>query len=78
MEWNIPNKEDTKFRIASVTKPFTALLILQLVAENKLDLHTPISTYLPDYPKKMVSKLPFTICLPILQELFVITILTKK
>ena len=50
MEWDIPNTTDTKYRIASVTKPFTAILILQLVAEGKLDLHKPINTYLPDYP----------------------------
>ena len=52
MEWDIPNQVDTKFRIASITKPFTAILIMQLVAENKLDLNEPISTYLPDYPKE--------------------------
>ncbi len=51
MEWDIPNQTDTKFRIGSITKQFTAMLIMQLVAENKLDLHTPISTYLPNYPK---------------------------
>lgn len=51
MEWNISNQIDTKFRIASVTKSFTAMLIMQLVAENKLDLQQPIRTYLPDYPK---------------------------
>lgn len=52
MEWDIPNQPDTKFRLASITKQFTAMLILQLVSENKLDLHSPISTYLPSYPKK--------------------------
>lgn len=52
MEWEIPNQTDTKFRIGSITKQFTAMLIVQLAAENKLDLHTPISTYLPDYPKE--------------------------
>lgn len=52
MEWDIPNKVNTKFKIASMTKSFTALLIMQLVAENKLDLHKPISTYLTDYPKE--------------------------
>ncbi len=52
MEWDIPNEVNTKFMIASITKQFTALLILQLVAENKLELHKPISIYLPDYPKE--------------------------
>jgi CubicO group peptidase (beta-lactamase class C family) len=52
MEWDVANQVDTKFVIASVTKPFTSMLIMQLVAENKLDLHEPITTYLPDYPKE--------------------------
>lgn len=52
MEWDVPNTTDTKFRLASVTKPFTSMLIMQLVADGTLDLHTPITTYLPDYPKK--------------------------
>ncbi|MFD2823543.1 serine hydrolase [Lacinutrix iliipiscaria] len=52
MEWDISNQTDTKFQIASLTKSFTAMLIMQLVAENKLDLNLPISTYLPDYPKE--------------------------
>jgi len=51
MEWKIANEPNTKFRIASVTKPFTAMLIMQLVAEKKLDLHKPIGVYLKDYPK---------------------------
>ena len=51
MEWDIANTIDTKFQIASMTKSFTALLIMQLVAENKLDLQTPISNYLKDYPQ---------------------------
>ncbi|MBK9730361.1 MAG: serine hydrolase [Chitinophagaceae bacterium] len=52
VEWNIPNQPDTKHRLASMTKQFTAMLILQLVSENKLKLQVPISAYLPDYPKK--------------------------
>lgn len=52
MEWDIPNQPNTKFRIASISKQFTAMLVMQLVSENKLALHEPISTYLPDYPKK--------------------------
>ena len=52
VEWDMPNAPDTKHRIASITKQFTSMLILQLVAEKKLALHEPISSYLPDYPKK--------------------------
>ncbi len=57
MEWDIPNQVDTKFQLASVTKPFTALLIMKLVSEKKLDLNKPISTYLPDYPKEQADKI---------------------
>ncbi|HEX6429952.1 MAG TPA: serine hydrolase [Niastella sp.] len=52
MEWNIPNRPDTKHRLGSITKQFTAMLIMQLVEQGKLKLDVPISTYLPDYPKK--------------------------
>ncbi|WP_052172418.1 serine hydrolase [Psychroserpens jangbogonensis] len=52
MEWDISNTVDTKYRLASVTKPFTAIMIMQMVADNTLDLQEPISTYLPDYPKE--------------------------
>ena len=50
MEWDVPNTPDTRFRIGSVTKQFTAALILRLAEEGKLDLHAPITTVLPDYP----------------------------
>ena len=46
----LPNQPDTKFDIASVTKMFTAVAVLQLVASGKLDLHTPISAYNLDLP----------------------------
>ncbi len=52
MEWNIPNQPDTKYRLGSITKQFTSMLIMQLVEQGKLKLDVPISTYLPDYPKK--------------------------
>ncbi|MEL6593113.1 MAG: serine hydrolase domain-containing protein, partial [Bacteroidota bacterium] len=55
-EWDVPNTIDTRFRLASVSKQFTAMLIMQLVAEGKLALNEPISTYLPDYPKAQADK----------------------
>lgn len=48
-EWNNCNSRDTKFRIASLTKQFTAMLILQLLETQDIDLHTPIVKYLPYY-----------------------------
>ena len=53
MEWEQNNAADTKHRLGSITKQFTAMLILQLAENGDLDLHQPISTYLPDYPKKV-------------------------
>ena len=47
--FNVPVTNATKFRAASITKAFTAVLILQLVEEGKLDLRAPIRAYLPDY-----------------------------
>ena len=49
---NTPNQPDTRHRLASVTKQFTAMAIMQLAAEGKLSLHAPITTYLPSYPAK--------------------------
>lgn len=55
--WNIKNQTDTKFRLASVSKQFTAMLTMQLVSQGLLDLHSPVSTYLPDYPKKVADSI---------------------
>jgi CubicO group peptidase (beta-lactamase class C family) len=57
MEWAIPNQPDTKFRIGSVTKQFTAALILQLVEEGKLKLDGKLGDYLPDYRKDTGGKI---------------------
>jgi CubicO group peptidase (beta-lactamase class C family) len=38
MEWNIPNETDTKFRIASITKQFTAMIVMILQEEGKLNV----------------------------------------
>jgi CubicO group peptidase (beta-lactamase class C family) len=56
MEWNIPNTPDTKFRLGSITKQFTAALILQLVDEGKLKLDGRITDYLPAYRKDIGEK----------------------
>lgn len=49
MGWDIPNTVDTKFRIGSISKHFTAAIILQLVEEGKVSLDGKITDYLPDY-----------------------------
>jgi CubicO group peptidase (beta-lactamase class C family) len=40
---------DSVFFLASVTKPIVATAAMQLVDEGRLDLHVPISRYVPDY-----------------------------
>lgn len=52
MEWSIPNAPDTKFRLGSITKQFTATLVLQLVEQGKIDLRAPVTRYLPEYPAR--------------------------
>ena len=56
MEWGIPNTADTKFRLGSITKQFTATLILQLVEQGKVKLDAKITDYLPDYRKDIGEK----------------------
>lgn len=56
MEWNIANTPTTKFRLGSITKQFTSMLIMQLVEQDKLKVDGKITDYLPDYPKATGSK----------------------
>ncbi|TFW31962.1 serine hydrolase [Massilia horti] len=49
-EWAIPNGPDTKFRIASVSKQFTAAAILVLAERGKLNVDDKVSSYIPDAP----------------------------
>jgi D-alanyl-D-alanine carboxypeptidase len=51
-QFNIPNTNETKYKIASITKLFTSVLIMQLVEQGKIDLNQNIKTYLPDYKGK--------------------------
>jgi CubicO group peptidase (beta-lactamase class C family) len=50
-----PNTPDTKFRIGSMNKMFTAVATLQLVDAGRLALDDPIGKHLPDYPNKEVA-----------------------
>lgn len=51
LEWKIPNDLKTKFEIGSMTKQFTAMLILQMVNEGKIRLEGHVSDYLSYYRK---------------------------
>ena len=50
MEFDVAHTTDTRFRIGSVTKQFTAALVLQQVEEGTIDLDATISEYVPEYP----------------------------
>jgi CubicO group peptidase (beta-lactamase class C family) len=50
LEHGVPNSHQTKFRIGSVTKPFTAMAILKLQEQGLLNVRDSISNYIPDYP----------------------------
>jgi CubicO group peptidase (beta-lactamase class C family) len=45
----VPMTVDTHVRIASMTKPITAVTAMTLVEEGSLDLEDPVSKYLPEY-----------------------------
>lgn len=56
-DFNIPNKTDTKFNVASVGKLFTSIAILQLAEKGLLSLDDPISDYVPsDWLDTTISK----------------------
>ncbi len=50
VENGIPVSPQTNFRLASVTKQFTAMAIMQLVQKNKLSYETRLTEIFPDFP----------------------------
>jgi CubicO group peptidase (beta-lactamase class C family)/tetratricopeptide (TPR) repeat protein len=56
LENRVPAMASSSYRLASVTKPMTAVAILQLVEQGKVDLDAPVQTYVPYFPVK-----PFTV-----------------
>ncbi len=50
LEWQVPNVPEAKFRLGSLTKQFTATLILLLQQDGKLNINDPIGKYLTDTP----------------------------
>jgi CubicO group peptidase (beta-lactamase class C family) len=56
MEFNVPNEPNTKFRIASISKPIVALLAMRLIEQGKLSLDAKVSNFLPDYRKDIADK----------------------
>ncbi len=54
-EHRIPNTLQTRFRIGSMNKMFTAVSIMQLVQAGKIGLDDPLGKILTDYPNKDVA-----------------------
>ena len=54
--FKVPNTNQTKYKIASITKVFTSVLVLQLYEQGKVDLNKTIGTYLPDYTGEGTGK----------------------
>jgi CubicO group peptidase (beta-lactamase class C family) len=48
-EHDAPNAPQTKFRLASITKQFTATAIMQLQEKGLLSVDDPLTKYFPDY-----------------------------
>lgn len=54
--FSVPNTPFTKYKVASITKAFTAVMILQLWEQKKLELDNPIKNYLPGYKGPAADK----------------------
>ncbi len=55
MELNVPVAPEMVFHLCSITKPFTAVGVLMLASEDKIDLDVALGHYLPEYPQPGAS-----------------------
>jgi CubicO group peptidase (beta-lactamase class C family) len=53
-EANRPIDNDTVYRLYSMTKPVTAVAIMMLVEDGKIDLDVPLATYIPSFANSKV------------------------
>jgi CubicO group peptidase (beta-lactamase class C family) len=52
VENGVPAKASTIYRLASVSKPITAVAVLQLAEKGALELDAPVQRYAPAFPEK--------------------------
>jgi CubicO group peptidase (beta-lactamase class C family) len=52
LENSVPAKRSTVYRLASVSKPITAVAVMQLVEQDKIQLDAPVQEYIPAFPEK--------------------------
>ena len=55
-EFNVPNRVDTRFNLASVGKMFTGVAVAQLAERGRLSFDDLIGKHLPDYPREVASQ----------------------
>jgi len=55
-EQKIPNTAQTRFRLGSINKVFTAVAVFQLAEAGKIKLDDPLVNYIPDYPNKDLAQ----------------------
>lgn len=63
MKTHRPANRSTVYRIGSITKPFTAIMLMQLVAAGRVQLSDPVERFLPEVKQlrsKPASAAPFT------------------
>jgi CubicO group peptidase (beta-lactamase class C family) len=48
----VPAKANTVYRLGSISKPITAVAVMQLVERGKIDLDAPVQKYVPSFPEK--------------------------
>ncbi len=58
LENQVQAKAESAYRLGSVSKPLTAVAVLQLVEQGKINLDAEVQTYVPYFPKK---KWPVTV-----------------
>ena len=52
LENSVPARVNTVYRLGSISKPITAVAVMQLAERGKLDLDAPIQKYVPAFPEK--------------------------
>ncbi len=52
LENSVPARASTVYRLGSISKPITAVAVMQLAERGRLDLDAPIQKYVPSFPEK--------------------------
>lgn len=55
LEQRLPLKNDSAHRLASLSKPITGTIIMDLASQGKLELDAPVKRYLPELPESYLE-----------------------